>query len=317
VVESLRFIIGADYTNGLSIWRFPLLKAFEEAKTDLSKGAILPPEVLEGIRSVYHKDTPKEKVLELCTKHGKLSSTQAMQVQKRAKAATEKGHDVKVEWDPYKQGAVQLYIYAFEQAIDQEQGDIIQALRQKAEQVKLPADLGQIGILFDCSKSMFGSKTQKLRPMAIGLAVRDVLTASCEEPLISWTTSHVPLISRIGEMARPSGSTNLARGLVKLLRKGVDTIFVISDGYENVSAGRFAEVVDKARAMGISTPIYQINPVFAAETKNARHLAENWVPMLPVSDPKAIETGLLVPLLTADPKPGLLGIYQRVQRLIG
>jgi hypothetical protein len=185
-------------------------------------------------------------------------------------------------------------------------------LRKRAKEVNIPG-LDKVGIVLDCSKSMFGSKEQKLRPMAIALATRDVLIENA-------TSAVAPSGAGAGEagnLIRPSGSTNLAKGLAKVLRDDPDVVFVITDGYENVSAGRFAEVVEKVRAIGVDTPIHQINPVFAAETKDVRHLAEGHVPVLSVSKPAALETGLLRPLLESNPKQALLTIYERVKTQVG
>jgi hypothetical protein len=70
----------------------PLLAAYELAKADLAAGEKLPPEVLEGIRSVYHKGVPKEEVTRITA--GSLTRAQRMTTQKRAEAA---GADVRMD----------------------------------------------------------------------------------------------------------------------------------------------------------------------------------------------------------------------------
>lgn len=57
-LECVAFILRSDRDFTL-----PLLRAFEDAKSDLSAGARLPLEVLEGIRSTYHKDVPHEALI--------------------------------------------------------------------------------------------------------------------------------------------------------------------------------------------------------------------------------------------------------------
>lgn len=111
-----------------------------------------------------------------------------------------------------------------------------------------------------------------------------------------------------GLFVRPEGATDLAGGLVDLLENGVDAIFVLSDGYENCPAGRFAEVVGAVRNMGIQTPIFHLNPVFAAESMAVRSLAPALVPTLPVVRPEALGVAFLRVLLTADPARGLPAI---------
>jgi hypothetical protein len=79
IYECVSFVLGCDedYTS-------PLFQAFKAAKTDLSHGAILPLEVLEGIRSTYHKSVSQKKILEL-TKGTSMTEKQKALVQRKAK----------------------------------------------------------------------------------------------------------------------------------------------------------------------------------------------------------------------------------------
>lgn len=106
-------------------------------------------------------------------------------------------------------------------------------------------------------------------------------------------------------LVRPAGDTSLAEGLLDLLGDAPEAVFVISDGYENRPAGRFAEVVAALRAMGNTTPIFHFNPVFAAESVGARELASGLVPTLPAARPEALGISMLRGLLTADPRRGI------------
>jgi hypothetical protein len=111
-----------------------------------------------------------------------------------------------------------------------------------------------------------------------------------------------------GMFVCPSGATSLAEGLVDLLVQNVDAVFVLSDGYENRPAGRFAEVVTAVRGMGIETPIFHLNPVFAAESKGVRSLAESGVATLPVRAPEALGLGFVRGLLETEPARGLTAL---------
>ena len=285
-LESVGFVLGIR--DRLSL---PLFKAFVDAKKDLKKGKALPPEVLEGIRSIYHKDVAKEKIIEL-TKDT-MSKGQKLTVQKRAKAA-----GVKVSMDPKDYDPVRLYIYAFEQGMTSE---IRAALDAKAEEAakRFPAVYGSVGILIDASASMFGDKTQALRPMASALALRDMLQRTGDSNHVVYAGGS------FDDMVRPAGDTSLADGLVDLLETAPDTIFVISDGYENTPAGRFAEVVDQVREIGINTPIYHLNPVFAAEAQGVRELSTGKIPTLPVKDPTGLGTTFVRGMIEADPVRGI------------
>ena len=79
------------------------LAAYREAKSDFDRGAVLPPETMEGLRSRYHKDRTSAEVLEL-TK-SQLTIGQKIAVQRKAEQS-----GVEVEFDPAKYDAVRLYV---------------------------------------------------------------------------------------------------------------------------------------------------------------------------------------------------------------
>src|SRR6185503_9774848 len=119
----------------------PLLSAFHAAKRDLAAGASLPPEVLEGIRSGFHREVPKEEVLRLTARS--LTQGQTMALKRRT---LEAGADVR--FDPTAHDPVKLYLYAFEMGMTPE---IVSALRAKARRSaeRLSIRFGSIGILLD------------------------------------------------------------------------------------------------------------------------------------------------------------------------
>ena len=304
--ECVRFILG-----GRDRLTLPLFRAFEAAKVDLSNGAKLPMEVLEGLRSTYHPEADKDEVLKLVAKKGSLTTGQKMAVQKRAKAA-----DVNVQMDPTKYDAVRLYLYAFEMGADEK---ILVALEQKARKAAaaFPARYGDVGILLDASASMAGDKTQPLRPMAVALAMRDMLRHTASETTICRTIHPEKGMTVIGsqvddwgpgQLIRPMGDTALADGLIEILSEdpAPEAVFVISDGYENAPAGRFAEVMVQVREIGITTPVYHLNPVSAAEAQGVRELAPNeGVPTMPVQQPASLGPTFIRGLIEAEPVKGI------------
>ena len=274
--------------------RFLLLASYEAAKRDLALGKRLPLEVLEGIRSTFHKDVPSATLLEL-TKDT-LTTAQRINVQRRAAVA-----DVEVRMDPTAYDAVRLYLYAFEMGMTRE---ILEALIERAKKAATALRLGygRIGILLDASASMAGSREQPLRPMATALALRDVLAHAANATIVRCGGD------ADGMLVRPRGATSLAEGLVDLVSANVDAIFVLSDGYENGPSGRFAEVVAALRNMAIATPIFHLNPVFAAESAGVRSLADASVVTLPVNAPEALGLAFIRGLLQTEPHRGLTAL---------
>lgn len=286
--ECVAFVLGAR--SRLSL---PLLKAFEAAKTDLKKGSKLPLEVLEGIRSTYHSNVNREEVLKIVAKGGRMTDHQKKVVQKRAKAA-----NIEVKMDPTRYEAVDLYLYAFEMGLD---GDITKALESKAKKAAeaFPARYRDVGIVVDASASMKGHKTQPLRPMAASLAMRDMLHH------VGDRHNTVYVGGEMGDLVHPMGDTALADSLIEVLECTPDVVFVLSDGYENAPAGRFSEVVEQVREIGVQTPIYHLNPVFAAERGGVRELASGLVPTMPVKSPTGLGTTMLRGLIEAEPVRGI------------
>ena len=229
---------------------------------------------------------------------GTLTTGQRLAVQKRAKEA-----DVSVEVNLRDYDAVRLYLYAYATGMTPE---VEQALRDKAAEAAraLPIHFGSLGILVDASASMEGSADKPLHPMAVALAIRDMLACSCRATVVTCGG-----VLEAG-LLRPAGDTSLAEGLLDLIERQPEAIFVLSDGYENRPAGRFAEVCAVLRQLGVRTPIYQLAPVFAAEATGVRRLAPDvhgeggtihGVPALPVHAPDALGLSLLRAMLDVDP----------------
>jgi len=251
--ECINFILGG---KALSVGS-KLITEFHLSSLDIVNGKNLPIETLQGIRSTYHKDTTQEELLSLVKDN--LTKTQKRQIQKKAKNL-----NIEVEFNPFNYSLVELYIYVFEMGMNEE---IWKAIVTKAKKTAntLPFKFDKIGILLDDSYSMTGSKEQKLRPMAMALAIKDVLKYAGKESIITSVQGNSRSLRKV---IKPSGNTDLASGLIYLLENEVDSIFIISDGYENSPEGRLAEVLKMVRKIGNDTPVYHINPVVASNLIN-------------------------------------------------
>jgi hypothetical protein len=292
VYQCVAFVLGAEREGGFTV---PLLKAFAAARTDLAAGSALPVEVLEGVRSRFHKDTPHAKVLEIASAAGTITDGQKLGMQRAAKAA-----GVEVAFDPARQDMVRLYVYALETGAMAH--EIRAALDAKARTAAgaLPVRYANVGIVLDASASMIGSGKQKFRPLAVALAMRDVLVASATDSAFVEATG---ILDEFG-MAEPSGDTAFAGLLVQALKRNPDAVYVLTDGYENAPAGRVDEVLRAARALGVTTPVFQVSPVVGAEASGLRRLSEE-LALVPVSRPEAVGLGMVRAVLTTDVEAGI------------
>lgn len=295
VEECVRFALGNE--DDLTLGR---LTAYRDAKSDFARGKSLPYEVLEGLRSRYHTDKSSADVLEMTKSN--LTEGQRIGLQRKAAEA-----GIEVAFDPSRHDAVQLYVYAYEMGLDEA---VRAELARKAESAaaRLPVRFGHAAILVDVSASMMGHDTQHRRPIATALALRDLLAATADSVSIVGSDGRD---ASVGELVEPAGDTSLAAGLVALLERDPDVVFVLTDGYENAPAGRFGEVVQAVRRMGIRTPIHQLSPVFAAEAKGLRSLSPD-VASLPAGKPEAIGLGLLKALFESDVERGVAALLGMV-----
>lgn len=293
VVECLAFVAGKRIDLTIR-----LFKAFVDARVDIKAGENLPTEVLEGIRGMYHPGIKPEEILKVKAKSGTMTTHEKRVVQKRAKSA-----GVEVKMDPLRYDPVELYIYAFENGADEK---VFEALDKKAiaAAAALPVNYQKIGIVVDGSASMAGDKTQHLRPLATTLALRDMLQKTADQSDVVYCGGVLGEDQRI---VRPQGDTSLAEGLLAVLGREPEAVYVLSDGYENAPAGRFQDVLLAARGIGIDTPVFHMNPVFAAEGGAVRQLCDEVEGALtmPVRTPAALATTMLRGLLETDPEAGI------------
>ena len=300
VVDCVSFILGNENLRNPSV---ELLHSYIGAKTNINEGRNLPMQTLEGIRSVFHKDTVTHgQVMELTKKQ--FTEKEKMQVQEQAKRHSKPGKKIKVSFNPMAQTIENLYIYAYDQGMTREINDAITAKAKKIAQ-SFPVKYRKIAVVLDASRSMFGEKTQKLKPMASSLAIKDILMHVAEE-----TTLFMAGGKHRDGLIEPASETNIASSLLDAFESEPQAIFVITDGYENAPAGRVNELMSAVRKTGNEIPVYQLSPVMAAESDGIKSLSEDFVPKMPVGKPEGIGVALLKSSLQADPARGIVSLIK-------
>lgn len=303
VYQCVAFVLGAERAGGFTV---PLLKAFAAARTDLTTGSALPVEVLEGLRSRFHKDTPHARVLEMAQAAGTITEGQKLGMQRAAKAA-----GVEVAFDPARQDMVKLYVYALETGAMTPEIRAALDAKARAAAAALPVRYANVGVVLDASASMAGTGAQKFRPLAVALAMRDVLTASATASAFVESTGTADEFG----MVKPAGDTALAGLLVKALKRNPDAVYLITDGYENAPAGRVDEVLRAVRALGVTAPVFQVSPVTGAEAGGLRRLSDELAPV-PVSRPEAVGLGMVRAALTTDVEAGIRALLALARPMI-
>lgn len=264
----------------------PRIRGFFAARTDLAAGKGLPVEVLEGIRQTYHKDADASVVLELAK--DSMTRGQRMSLQRKAREA-----NVEVSFDPMSYDMVRLYLFAFEMGMTAEIADALDRKAAKAAEA-LGMRYRKVAVVLDASASMKGHESQPLRPMAIGLALRDVLLRTGVEAAVT----HYAGGDVDDRLVKPAGDTALAETLVDAMLGEPDAVYLISDGYENAPAGRLKETIDRIRGLGIQTPIMHFSPVAAAEARGLRDVTGEAA--VPVSAPEAMAVSTVRAIVETD-----------------
>lgn len=301
--EFLSFVLGNKVHRNRPL-STDLLRAYQDAPADYNALALLPPEIAQDFRARYHKSRSVADVMEKTEKN--LTVKARLRIQKQAKDL-----GVKVELKAEKQDLVDLFVLRYE--VGDQDGLVGKITNLVKPLVGFPYE--RVGVVLDLSQSMSGSKEQKWRPAAWAQAMNATLHKSVKS-FIGQTVGET-------DGDKPAGETDLADRLVSVLMQDegsaehVEVVFVLTDGYENAPAGRFAEVVGELRRMGFSTPIFQVTPTFAAEAYGVRQLSP-LVPVLTVGTKvEQLATKLNERMIEADFIRGLTILCSQAQIQIG
>ena len=281
--DCVSFILGNK-----NYFKLPLHQQYFAAQKDIKQGRDLPLEVLEGIRSTYRKHLNSDTMV--VKAKDKLTKGQKLKLQKKADQL-----DISIQVDFSKYDLTRLYIYCFARGLRDE---VEKSIEKKVLQAvhKTPFQYRKIGLLVDDSDSMRGHQTQALKPLAISLALRDILCLLAPQVELRYTSGRADTGQKL---LRPLGNSNLARPLLELMKNKPDVIFILSDGYENAPKGRVDDLARAFKRGGHSTLICQISPVMAAEDSGLRRLSK-YIPAFAVSQAEFLPTGLLATFFVND-----------------
>ncbi len=316
LMEAFAYIMEVEPVSG---WTQPMFRMAKAAKADLSAGKTLPLEVLTGIRNRHHKNVALKEVYDQAAVGGGISASNRIRVQKAAERA---GSQAAQGFDADASDLVGLYVYALEKGATA-LPEVVPAIIRKAIEAagNLPIHPASAAIVIDTSASMAGTAASgKNRPLAVCLAMRDILVAASQASTV-WTTAEPDQFvagsgpSAVNEivsgyippsMLCPAGDSSLALAVANAVATRPEALFLLTDGYENAPEGRTAEVLAQAKQFLPGLAIYQITPVFAAESLATRAIPGAAV--LPVRQPEALGLVAIRALLEQDLCAGLEAI---------
>ncbi|TWU38730.1 hypothetical protein Q31b_38080 [Novipirellula aureliae] len=147
--------------------------------------------------------------------------------------------------------------------------DALNAAAEKALR-KRPLNIGKVAAVLDRSRSTWGSRERRRRPLAVAVAVHYLLAASANEMRSFWSPSRIDDSTAVAAhdhvlLVEAGGQTDLGSPLLAAIEWQPDNIIIVSDGYENAPADAVAQIVHAYRKrLSRTHPIAFIhaNPVF-------------------------------------------------------
>ena len=248
-----------------------LLAARMAASHDYEALFALPFDIARDIAVCQHHRQPNEFTLEFAER-GKLTRKEQLRAQSTAG----------VEVDYRKFSLLELLRHLYQHPAEWEliAPVLDEKAQQLASQMRLPP---KVALVVDNSHSAMGSQERLYYPLAVieaiarlCLAVKtsDVQAFYVGEPMDgSWLKAH--------------GSTELRQPLAQALAGRPDLVLILSDGYENTSAGSIAQLLNTKAVKNSCLAIVHLNPVSAAETGGVRRLADG-LPTFGVSLPEQL-----------------------------
>ena len=233
----------------------------QEARKDPSKIAGLPLEVALGL-SGMHKDFNKKDIYESKKTQATMSSKQKVRVQRAAQKT-----GATVEMNLASQNVSSIIRYGYERGFDRDVTSAITS-RIKAEAKSVPGNFGRSVVVVDNSASAYGSGDRKYYPIAASIAVAFLIKEVSDDCEILYTNPSD------AKFPRPGNDTDLAGSVLQAFQKEPDVVWLVSDGYENVSAGTLDSILRAIRDIGNKTPLVHLNPVFASESSGVRKVSE-------------------------------------------
>ncbi|MEL6104604.1 MAG: hypothetical protein AAFU85_01150 [Planctomycetota bacterium] len=148
-----------------------------------------------------------------------------------------------------------------------------------------PLPLGKTALVLDCSRSTWGSRERRRRPLAVAVALHYLVSVACTQMHSFVTPGEKSQQRELSQnqhafLIEAAGQTDLASPLLSALRLAPDQILILSDGYENDPAGAVGQIVHAYRErLAARNPltIVHANPVYDGEHFSPKPLADGLV----------------------------------------
>lgn len=257
-----------------------LLETYRQAHYDSSAIYRLPFSVASGLaqKKGIARETFMERIQPMMTEREKLRH-------QRAGAKS---------YDPRKLDLVELCVY-FLASRDNERENLLQAMlakaKEQAKKICLPHGLRsqRVAAVLDRSRSSFGVREARRRPLAVTLAAHLILQESVQGYKGFWTSPTESL-----QYLYPLDFTNLGEPLIEALKCEPDLILVISDGRENAPRGACEAIASTVLKRFAKPPQFlHLNPVYDPDEFTPKTLGPSW-PVVGIARAEDMSTAMAV-----------------------
>ena len=174
-------------------------------------------------------------------------------------------------------------------------------LKKKAKEIAqtLSFKMDKVGLIFDNSLSMYGTKEQPYHPMLRAMALSLVLEQVSSEFTVYYTNpTEDSLFPRLGNQS------NYAEPVLDALKDKCDTIVIVGDGYENApfegALHQLLYVYKKKVDKQNNLLALHFNPIYGAETKDARPITD-LAPTVGVREVKGLNEAMFLAIGKSQP----------------
>jgi hypothetical protein len=268
----------------------PLLEQFRRAHYAAEAVYELPFTVAEGL-AVKHK-IPRALFLQRIAP--RLTAQERLRLQTTAARA-----DVDLTFDLERAPLTRLalYILSLPPAERRARSESLHAALAASARRTLqaaPLPLGKVAAVLDRSYSTAGSRDKARRPLALALAVDQLLALAAREYRSFWTGPGSVGPHDDPLQHEPRGQTDLATPLLDALAWAPDLVIIVSDGFDNDptrGAGEVCRVFRTRLDPDRRTTIVHINPVFDAPHLGPKPLDRS-IPTVGLRDAEDLATVL-------------------------
>lgn len=267
----------------------PLLAARLSAANDYESLFVLPFDIARDIAVCQHQRPVAEFTQEFAAR-GKLTRKEQL----RAQATAE------VEVNYHKFSLLELLRHLYQHLA--EWAAIAPVLETKANSLAAQLNLpSKVALVIDNSQSAIGAKERLYYPLAVIEAIARICLAVKSSTVQAFYVGE-PLN---GSWLKAAGGTEIRKPLAQAIASRPDLVLILSDGYENTSAGSIAQILNTTAVRNSGIAFIHLNPVAAAETGGVKKLAD--IPTFGLSAPEQFP--LIALLGRAYTEPAILETF--------